>query len=173
MPQSQYGVADSGYDAPSTGYDSNSYAAPSATGYSAPSASYDYGGYDGYAAVQEDGGLDLSKLTSLVPIFVVVFAAIILAQLIAPLFTQLLSLILMVIPGALSFKAPIINVLLNPLGLQLCDLQNPPMAFPGSGKRSFEGISRAFDADKFFDAEQFDTLVSFVDEAVSAYSSKY
>merc|ERR1711884_630212 len=127
--QSQYCVADSGYDAPSTGYDSNSYAAPTATGYSAPSASYDYGGYDqgGYAATQEDGGLDLSKLTSLIPIFVVVFAAIILAQLIAPLFTQLLSLILMVIPGALSFKAPIINVLLNPLGLQLCDLQNPPM----------------------------------------------
>jgi len=171
--QAQYGVADSGYDAPSTGYDSNSYAAPTATGYSAPSASYDYGGYDqgGYAATQEDGGLDLSKLTSLIPIFVVVFAAIILAQLIAPLFTQLLSLILMVIPGALSFKAPIINVLLNPLGLQLCDLNDPPMAFPAAGKRSFEGISRAFDTNKFFDAEQFDTLVSFVDEAVSAYSN--
>jgi hypothetical protein len=141
---------------------------PNSSGYSAPSASYDYGGYDqgGYAATQEDGGLDLSKLTELIPIFVVVFAAIILAQLIAPLFSQLFGLIMMVIPGTLAFKAPIINAIINPFGIQLCDLATPPMPFP-SGKRSFDGVSRALGSN-FFDA---DSLVTFVDEAINAYSN--
>merc|ERR1712158_296321 len=80
------------YAAPS-GQEYDAYAPPS-TGYGEPSTSYDYG-YDqgGYVATQDDGGLDLGKLTDLIPIFVVVFAAIILAQLIAPLFTSLFTLI--------------------------------------------------------------------------------
>merc|ERR1712079_277592 len=88
--------------------------------------SHDYG-YDqgGYGTAQEEG-LDLSKLTDLIPVFVVVFAAIILAQLVAPLFTSLLALVVAVIPGALGFKVPIINAPLNPFQLQLCDLATPP-----------------------------------------------
>ena len=160
--QAQYGVPDTGYD--------SSYAAPTGTGYSAPSASYDYG-YDqgGYGTAQEEG-LDLSKLTDLIPVFVVVFAAIILAQLVAPLFTSLLALVVAVIPGALGFKVPIINALLNPFQLQLCDLATPPN--PAMG-RSFTSrdMGSIFGGD--FDARQLDALTTFVDEAVNAFSSEY
>merc|ERR1712184_137760 len=160
--QAQYGVPDTGYD--------SSYAAPTGTGYSAPSASYDYG-YDqgGYGTAQEEG-LDLSKLTDLIPVFVVVFAAIILAQLIAPLFTSLFTLIVAIIPGTLSFKAPIINALLNTFNLQLCTTADPPVAFPGSRRsftaRDMEGI---FDSN-LFNPAKLDMLATVVDEAVSAFS---
>jgi hypothetical protein len=73
---------------------------------------------------------------------------------------------MMVIPGTLAFKAPIINAIINPFGIQLCDLATPPMPFP-SGKRSFDGVSRALGSN-FFDA---DSLVTFVDEAINAYSN--
>ena len=103
--QAQYGVPDTGYD--------SSYSQPSApTGYSAPSASYDYGfEQGGYAATQEDG-LDLGKLTDLIPIFVVVFAAIILAQLIAPLFAQLFALLLAIIGHPLLLQLSLLLLLL-------------------------------------------------------------
>jgi len=158
--QSQYGVPDTGYDA--------SYSQPSApAGYSAPSASYDYG-FDqgGYAATQEDG-LDLGKLTDLLPIFVVVFAAIILAQLIAPLFAQIFALLLAIIPGTLSFKAPLINALIAPFNLQLCTTDATPVPFPG---RSFS--SRDFGQILGeFDAKHLDTITTLVDEAVNAFSN--
>merc|ERR1712066_40877 len=170
--QGQYGVPDSGYDAPSASYDSgSSYAAPTGgSGYSAPSASYDYGGYDqgGYAATQEDGGLDLSKLTDLIPIFVVVFAAIILAQLIAPLFSQLFGLILAIIPGTLSFKAPLINALIAPFNLQLCTTDNPPVAFPTSRGFSSRDLGQILGD---FDPKHLDTITTLVDEAVSVFSN--
>jgi len=98
----------------------------------------DYGNYDGgYVATQEDGGLDLSKLGELIPLFLVVFAAIILAQMFSPLLTGILALFTGILPMALSVKAPIINAILNPLGLQLCDLATPPMPVG----RSFDSIS--------------------------------
>ena len=161
------------YAAPS-GQEYDAYAPPS-TGYGEPSTSYDYG-YDqgGYVATQDDA-LDLGKLTDLIPIFVVVFAAIILAQLIAPLFTTLFTLIVAIIPGTLSFKAPIINALLGAFNLQLCTTANPPVAFTGAtAGRSFtasdmEGI---FDSNMFSSAK-LDMLATVVDEAVNAFSSKF
>ena len=157
------------YAAPS-GQEYDAYAPPS-TGYGEPSTSYDYG-YDqgGYVATQDDG-LDLGKLTDLIPIFVVVFAAIILAQLIAPLFTSLFTLIVAIIPGTLSFKAPIINALLNAFNLQLCTTDNPPVAFTG---RSFTGrdMEGIFDSELFSPAK-LDMLATVVDQAVSAFSSKF
>merc|ERR1711913_171662 len=136
--------------------------------YGVPDTGYDYG-YDqaGYGTAQEEG-LDLSKLTDLIPVFVVVFAAIILAQLVAPLFTSLLALVVAVIPGALGFKVPIINALLNPFQLQLCDLATPPN--PAMG-RSFTSrdMGSIFGGD--FDARQLDALTTFVDEAVNAFSN--
>jgi len=134
------------YGAPSTSYDSASYSAPGDS-YAEPQASYgatgggynDYGNYDGgYVATQEDGGLDLSKLGELIPLFLVVFAAIILAQMFSPLLTGILALLTGILPMALNVKAPIINAILNPLGLQLCDLATPPMPIGG---RSFDSIS--------------------------------
>jgi hypothetical protein len=157
------------YAAPS-GQEYDAYAPPS-TGYGEPSTSYDYG-YDqgGYVATQDDG-LDLGKLTDLIPIFVVVFAAIILAQLIAPLFTSLFTLIVAIIPGTLSFKAPIINALLNTFNLQLCTTANPPVAFTGTGRsftaRDMEGV---FDSELFSPAK-LNMLATVVDEAVNAFSN--
>lgn len=159
--QAQYGVPDTGYD--------SSYSQPSApTGYSAPSASYDYGfEQGGYAATQEDG-LDLGKLTDLIPIFVVVFAAIILAQLIAPLFAQLFALLLAIIPGTLSFKAPLINALIAPFNLQLCTTDNPPVAFPTSRGFSSRDLGKILGD---FDPKHLDTITTLVDEAVSVFSN--
>jgi len=155
------------YAAPS-GQEYDAYAPPS-TGYGEPSTSYDYG-YDqgGYVATQDDG-LDLGKLTDLIPIFVVVFAAIILAQLIAPLFTSLFTLIVAIIPGTLSFKAPIINALLNTFNLQLCTTATPPVAFTGRSftARDMEGV---FDTTMFSSAK-LDMLATVVDEAINAFSN--
>jgi len=155
------------YAAPSADYEA--YAPPS-SGYGEPSTSYDYG-YDqnSYVATQDDG-LDLSKLTDLIPIFVVVFAAIIVAQLIAPLFTQLFALLIAVIPGTLSFKAPIINAVLNPFSLQLCTTASPPVAF--TGRRSIDG--RAMESvfgSEMFSTDQLNILATVVDEAVNAFSN--
>merc|ERR1712012_737082 len=128
------------YGAPSTGYASPDYAEPQA-GYGASAGgSYDYGNYDsGFVATQEDGGLDLSKLGELIPLFLVVFAAIILAQMFSPLLTGILALFTGILPMALGVKAPIINALLQPFGLQLCDLNGDP--FPM--QRSLEVISES------------------------------
>jgi len=118
----------------------------------------------------QDDGLDLGKLTDLIPIFVVVFAAIILAQLIAPLFTSLFTLIVAIIPGTLSFKAPIINALLQPFSLQLCTTANPPVAFPtarGFTARDMEGVFGS----ELFSQEKLNMLATVVDEAVSAFSN--
>jgi len=156
------------YAAPS-GQEYDAYAPPS-TGYGEPSTSYDYG-YDqgGYVATQEDG-LDLGKLTDLIPIFVVVFAAIILAQLIAPLFTTLFTLIVAIIPGTLSFKAPIINALLNPFELQLCTTDAVPVAFTGSRSFSARDMEGVFDS-QFFSSDKLNMLATVVDEAVNAFSN--
>jgi hypothetical protein len=159
--QAQYGVPDTGYD--------SSYSQPSApTRYSAPRATdADRVEPGGDSAPQEDG-LDLGKLTDLIPIFVVVFAAIILAQLIAPLFAQLFALLLAIIPGTLSFKAPLINALIAPFNLQLCTTDNPPVAFPTSRGFSSRDLGKILGD---FDPKHLDTITTLVDEAVSVFSN--
>ena len=168
--QASYGApSSSGYDASSAGYTAPeaSYSAPGDS-YAAGYNSYDYDG--GYVATQEDGGLDLSKLTELLPLFVVVFAAIILAQLLAPLFTGLIALLVGILPGALGLKAPIINALLAPLGLQLCTTATPPVAFTG---RSF--TSRAFTQDLLggkFSEDQINIMTDFAESAINSLTSE-
>jgi len=163
-------AAQQSYGAPASGYDSPAYSSPGAdAGYAAPSDSYgggyaDYYDQGGYVATQEDGGLDLSKLTELLPLFIVVFAAIILAQLLSPLFLQLLGLLVGVLPMALSVKRPIIDAVLAPFGLQLCDL-------PGGGKRSFGDSFRSLSEEMSFSEGQIDILTDFVDRAIDAFSS--
>merc|ERR1712106_1064274 len=101
------------------------------SGYGAPQAAYESYDYSNYAPAQEDGGLDIgAKLEELHPLFIAVFAAIILAQLLAPLLLQLLTLVVGILPMALSIKAPIINALLAPFQLQLCNIDGT--AFPRS-----------------------------------------
>jgi hypothetical protein len=126
------GQGQTGYGVPTGGY-----GPPTATGYE-QQVGYDYDqqGYESQAAV---GGDDLgTKLAELIPLFIAVFAAIILAQLLAPLLLQLLGLLVGILPMALSIKAPIVNAILLPFNLGLCDITNPaaPMLFTG---RSFDG----------------------------------
>ena len=157
---------DQGYGAPSGGY-----GAPSAP--TAPQASYG-GDYD-YSyepqAPEAAGGDDLgAKLGELVPLFIAVFAAIILAQLLAPLFTGLIALLVGILPGALGLKAPIINALLAPLGLQLCTTATPPVAFTG---RSF--TSRAFTQDLLggkFSEDQINIMTDFAESAINSLTSE-
>jgi len=159
--QSGYGApAQSGYGAPSGG---SAYAAPSGGGQSYES--YDYGSY---APAQEDGGLDLgAKLEELLPLFIAVFAAIILAQLLLPLLLQLLTLFVGIVPMGLSLKAPIINALLAPFSLQLCNLDGTP--FP----RSFDSESfRSFLPDSLSE-DKVNILTKFAQDAIVSLTSQY
>jgi len=152
------------YGAPSSGYDAGtSYAAPSG------GSSYDYGdygGYDqGYVATQEDGGLDLSKIADLLPMFIVVFAAIIAAQLLSPLLLQLLGVLVGILPMALNVKRPIIDAILAPFGLQLCDI-------PGK-RRSFEESFRSLSNEVEFSPDQLNIMADFAERAFEAVSGLY
>merc|ERR1711990_1390726 len=111
------------YGAPS--YDTPSYDAP-ATGYAEPSAA-GYESYDApsYGAADTVDGFDLSKILDLLPLFIAVFAAIILAQLIAPLFGVLFNAKVGLLGGIINpfgqAKIDLINMVLIPLGYQICD----------------------------------------------------
>jgi len=155
------GQAQSGYGAPQTGYGAPSGSA----GYQDSYESYDY---SNYAPAQEDGGLDLgAKLEELLPLFIAVFAAIILAQLLSPLLLQLLTLVVGILPMALSIKAPIINALLSPFSLQLCNLDGTPFprSFNSETFRSFmpEGISE----------DKLNIITKFAEEAIASLTSQY
>merc|ERR1712073_238766 len=116
------------YGAPS--YEEPSYAAPSydapATGYAEPSAA-GYESYDApsYGAADTVDGFDLSKILDLLPLFIAVFAAIILAQLIAPLFGVLFNAKVSLLGGIINpfgqAKIDLINMVLIPLGYQICN----------------------------------------------------
>merc|ERR1712128_146080 len=151
------GGAQSGYGAPSGG-----------SAYAAPQEAYESYDYSNYAPAQEDGGLDIgAKLEELLPLFIAVFAAIILAQLLAPLLLQLLTLVVGILPMALSIKAPIINALLAPFQLQLCNIDGTafPRSFSSETVRSFlpEGISE----------DKINILTKFAEDALESISSKY
>merc|ERR1711878_208417 len=111
------------YGAPS--YDTPSYDAP-ATGYAEPSAA-GYESYDApsYGAADTVDGFDLSKILDLLPLFIAVFAAIILAQLIAPLFGVLFNAKVGLLGGIINpfgqAKIDLINMVLIPLGYQICN----------------------------------------------------
>merc|ERR1711923_637939 len=158
------GGAQSGYGAPSSGY-----GAPSgSSGYAVPQDSYESYDYSNYAPAQEDGGLDIGgKLEELLPLFIAVFAAIILAQLLAPLLLQLLTLVVGILPMALSIKAPIINALLAPFSLQLCNTDGTPFprSFNSETFRSFmpEGISE----------DKLNIITKFAEEAIASLTSQY
>merc|ERR1712088_8898 len=135
-----------GYGAPSGG----GYDAP--TGYDAPQAGYgdyDQGGYE----LADEGGDDIgAKLGELIPLFLVVFAAIIL-------------------PMALSIKAPIVNLILNPFGLQLCTTAAVPVAFPRSidTSRSLKEAVTSFGFD--VSEDKINIVADFVNQAMESFSS--
>merc|ERR1711990_268426 len=103
------------YGAPS--YDTPSYDAP-ATGYAEPSAA-GYESYDApsYGAADTVDGFDLSEILDLLPLFI--------AQLIAPLFGVLFNAKVGLLGGIINpfgqAKIDLINMVLIPLGYQICN----------------------------------------------------
>merc|ERR1712158_232800 len=97
------------------------------TGHSAPAASYGAPSYEepSYGAPDTVDGFDLSKILDLLPLFIAVFAAIILAQLIAPLFGVLFNAKVGLLGGIINpfgqAKIDLINLVLVPLGYQICN----------------------------------------------------
>lgn len=134
----------SGYSAPaSSGYAAPQYAAATGggSGYAAAAATgYDAPAYD-YSYQQDDGGFDLSKLEELLPLFLAVLGAIILAKLLAPLLMQFFVLITALLPMAINLKAPIINAILLPFGLTLCNPDGPTVFPSGRSLGESFGLS--------------------------------
>merc|ERR1719295_1426305 len=143
---------------------SSGYSGP-ATGCAAPDDSYGYDQYS-YAPAVEDEGFGLGKLEELLPLFLIVLAAIILGQLLSPLLAQLAVVLVGILPLALGIKAPIVNAILAPFGLQLCDITNgvaAPMNVQG----------RSFGEDFGFSEEtgrmMADTLATLIENVKSQY----
>ena len=111
-----YAAPDAGYGAPTGGA---SYAAPS---YDAPA--YDYG----YAAAPASGGFDLGSLAGLIIPILIAIGLIIAAIIIGGWLLSLLG------AGGLSLAgfAPLVNAILNPLGLSLCTVGPPVAIFNGA-----------------------------------------
>merc|ERR1711878_114745 len=139
-----------GHSAPASSYGAPSYEAPSyaapATGYAEPSAA-GYESYDApsYGAADTVDGFDLSKILDLLPLFIAVFAAIILAQLIAPLFGVLFNAKVGLLGGIINpfgqAKIDLINMVLVPLGYQICNSNGVcPGTFP-PGRRSLTTLT--------------------------------
>jgi len=134
----------SGYSAPTNSYSApaSGYSAPAPSGYGAPTGGSSYAAPDqgygaadygyGYVQEEEEGGL-ADKIKELLPLFLIVLAAIFLAGLLAPLLNQLFVILVGILPLGLALKAPIVNVLLAPFGLTLCD-PNGPTVFPNGGR---------------------------------------
>merc|ERR1712190_603233 len=124
-----YGAPDSGYGAPAAEYAAESYEEPSS--YYGEPAEADAGGFD----------LDLSKILELLPLFLAKVG--LLGGVLGPL-------------GGI--KGGLINIVLNPFGLQLCTTATPPVAF--TGRSSASGFS--------LNKDMVDTAANLLYEAVSS-----
>lgn len=137
-------IADDGYAAPSAG---GGYAAP-AQGYGAPADSYEQPSYapsapsynepQSYDYADEGGDLfKLDKIVELIPFFLAVFAAIIVAQLFAPLLGMLFDLKVGILSPLAGTKLTLINSLLSPLDLAICDISGNSPVIAGESSRGF------------------------------------
>ena len=135
---------DTGYSAPAAAAASG-YGAPAQNDYAAPAQSgYGYQDYDdtpSYGA-PADEGFDVGKFEELLPLFLAVLAAIILAQLLSPIISQLFVVLVGILPMALEIKAPIVNMILAPFDLGLCDISAAPVItlFPATARSFGEGL---------------------------------
>lgn len=138
-------MGDEGYAAPSQGYEQPSagYGAPSAS-YGAPASDYGAPVYEPSApsyAGDDEGKFDLDKILELLPFFLAVFAAIIVAQLFAPLLGMLFDLKVGLLSPLAGTKLGLINSLLTPLNLAICDTSVNPIVVAGTTT-----TGRGFDA---------------------------
>jgi hypothetical protein len=177
--------ASSGYAAPAAA--APSYAAPAAPSYNAPTGgaayaapatgyeaapAYDYAApaYDAPADVGGFGGFDLSGLWPLIPLFLIVLAAIIVAALLAPFIAQLAVIGVGILPMALSIKAPIVNAILLPFGLTLCNRGPPVTAFTGTANTGRE-LADTFGLD--LSEDQIELISNFATAAFDTLKSKF
>merc|ERR1712240_726205 len=158
-PQSGYGTPDAGYGTPDVSYGGDTQ------------VSYDY---DQQSYEATAGGDDLfAKLGELLPLFIAVFAAIILAQLITQPLVHLLGLLVMLIPGSLALKAPLLNMLLGLFNLQLFQVAADG-TLTAFGMRQFDGTALSDAASSFgFDisADKIEIIHGFVENALHALNS--
>lgn len=153
-PADTYGAPDP-YNAAPT-YEDNSYAPQ-----------------DSYGAVADcrttgtcgDDLFDLSKISELLPLFLAVFAAIIVAQLFAPLigmiFGAKVGLATTIFTPFRGILVGLIQALLRPFNLALCDLDAAGMV---------TGIKvRSFGAKSFANDDMLDAMSTMILNAVSAY----
>ena len=114
---SGYGAPAQSYGAPADTYEQPSYA-PSAPSYNEP---------QGYADYSDEGTdlFKLDKIVELIPFFLAVFAAIIVAQLFAPLLGMLFDAKLGLLAPFGCAKRDLINLVLAPLNLAICDITDP------------------------------------------------
>jgi len=180
-PQAGYGTPDAGYGTPDAGYGTPDagYGTPDA-GYGTPDVSY--GGdtqvsydYEQQSYEASTGGDDLfAKLGELLPLFIAVFAAIILAQLITQPLIHLLGLLVMLIPGSLALKAPLLNFLLGLFNLQLCQVAADGTLSAFGGKQ-FDGRALSDAASSFgweISADKIEIIHGFVENALHALNSE-
>jgi len=142
-PAEGYGVPDTSYGAPTYGEPASGYGAP-VTG-------------------EGEGELfSFDKLFELLPFFVAVFAALILAQLLQPL--------LALLPGVLmpfgNAKIDLINFILAPFSLAICNTVGPTIAGTPGG-RSFQN-----DFTNYASPDTIDAITNFLFEAIDTYQKK-
>merc|ERR1711881_783594 len=159
-PDAGYGTPDAGYGTPDVSYGGDTQ------------VSYDYE-QQSYEA--STGGDDLfAKLGELLPLFIAVFAAIILAQLITQPLIHLLGLLVMLIPGSLALKAPLLNFLLGLFNLQLCQVAADGTLSAFGGKQ-FDGRALSDAASSFgweISADKIEIIHGFVENALHALNSE-
>ena len=112
----------------------------------------------------DDLEFDLDQIGDFIPQFIVVFASIILAQLLSPLLLQVLMAIMGIVPMAFSSKRPIIDAILAPFNMQLCDRPQ--------GK-SFSESFRSLEEELGWSEAQTSMAASFAENAFETISRKY
>ena len=111
----------------------------------------------------DDLEFDLDQIGDFIPQFIVVFASIILAQLLSPLLLQVLMAIMGIVPMAFSSKRPIIDAILAPFNLQLCDRPQGK-----SFAESFRSLEK-----EGWNKTQTSMAVNFAETAFETISRKY
>ena len=132
-----YQAAAPSYSAPSGGYaaPTGGYGAPTGDASYAAPTEYDSGyDYNSYGAVEEPG-FDLGTIAIIAAIAAAIIIAIILAKLVAPFLASIAVVALGLFPMALDLKAPIVNAILAPFSLTLCNPTGPTV-FPAPTGRS-------------------------------------
>lgn len=132
-----YQAAAPSYSAPSGGYaaPTGGYGAPTGDASYAAPTEYDSGyDYNSYGAVEEPG-FDLGTIAIIAAIAAAIIIAIILAKLVAPFLASIAVVALGLFPMALDLKAPIVNAILAPFSLTLCNPAGPTV-FPAPTGRS-------------------------------------